>query len=494
MQIFSGGFMNKLICSVLVLFLLVISCQQKNNQETNNNNNDVTWQQKSEKILVLDEDNTPLNEAQLLIGNNNDPALWIKANESGEIAVPSTWNKLETLTVSAPGFIVLSLFNQSPSVQTIKLKKLPKLPELTLKGEVSGITTKDKDGLIDFALVMDSFKRKDIFQFDVNKIISPWTETITAAGFNIDLPQNIFLPKQKESYFITITLQKLSFTLNFPDYGNKNITSIQGRFPFKKVLSDVQDKKPYYELVNLFEMMSSSQVTANFQNATTLLTIPANQNIFNQKKSVVAPELSSEQVMLGLNCLKSETTYSPIDIKYFKSKELIDLKAVNSDQQYFVGVLKNKNEFDTNNENTERMSLVILPWSTSKNYQFLPLMENPKIVSRTEFNITPPQKPTGQIIEAGYTAVISEVKTLTLASGKSVDMKLPQWEIFSPTWNDKIIIPDLNLSKDKKYRLEVSFMSQNPDNARNVNFYSVNWNHESQVENATHITKSAASF
>lgn len=485
--------MNKRFCSVLLIILTLMACQKHNDNPNTTPGEDIRWFQRSEKILILDEQASPIPKAQLLIGTKSDDSLWIVSNDAGEIAIPSTWQTLTTITIKADGYQTLTLINQSPSIQTIKLKKLLPLPTLKLQGAVNGITTKDKDGLIDFALTMESFSKNDLFKFDINKIINPNTENISVAGYDIPLPQNIFLPKQKESYFITITLEKPSFTINFPTFGDKSITTIRGRFPFKKVLSDLQNKKPYYEIVNNFEMISSSDSVTSFLSENNKLTLPAAQNNFDQSKTAIAPVLNSEEAMLGLNCIKNKNIFSPIDIKYFQSKEQQNLKATNSPDQYFVGVIKNKNEFDASNNNTERMSLVILPWSTTSNYQFLDLVTNPSVVSKQEFNIYPPKK-LDSLIDSGYSAVISEITTLNLASGKTIELKSAKWEIYSPTWSNQISLPDLNLAKDKKYRLEVSFLSQKPDNARNVNFYSVNWGYESQTENATHITKSAVNF
>ncbi len=482
----------KLIYSSLVILILMTACEKKNVPEKEGDDK-LAWLQQTDRLVVINETGSPISTAQMLIGNKNSENSWIDANEQGEIIFPSSWKEIDTLTISAPGYLTVTLFNQSPSIQTVKLKKLLPLPHLKLEGGISGVPTKDKDGIVDFSLVMQSFLKNDILQFDVNKIISPWTENLSVAGFDIPLPQNIFLPSQKESYFITVFLEKLKFTLNFADFGVKKISTIRGRFPFKKIISEVQNKKPYYELINYFEMLSSGKTTTTLDGNLAKVTIPANQLLFDQLKTVIAPVLPQDQVMLGLNCLKSEMNYSPIDIKYFKSKDSFNLKAVNSEDQFFVGVIKNKNEFNLSNENTERMSLVILPWDTTTNYKFLPLMNNPQVFGRKEFHFNPPDNLDGLRI-VGFTAVISEIKSITLDSGKNVDIKLAKWEFHSPQWSDKITLPDSLLPSENHYRFEISFLSQKADNSRNVDFFSVDWNHESQVENATHITKSAVNF
>lgn len=484
--------MSKLIYLAIVILTLTTACEKKNVPEKKGDDK-VVWLQQTDRLVVLNETGSPISTAQMLIGNRNSENNWVHANEKGEIIFPSSWKDIDTLTISAPEYLTVTLFNQSPSIQTVKLKKLLPLPQLKVEGDVSGVSTKDKDGIVDFSLVMQSFLKNDILQFDVNKIISPWTENISVAGFDIPLPQNIFLPSQKESYFITVVLEKLNFTLNFADLGIKKISTIRGRFPFKKIISEVQNKKPYYELINYFEMLSSGKTSATLDQNTAKVTLPANQLLFDQVKAVMAPTIPLDQVMLGLNCLKSDMNYSPIDIKYFKSKDSFNLKAVKFEDQYFVGVIKNKNEFDLSNENTERMSLVILPWDTTTNYQFLPLINNPQVSGKNEFHINPPNNLDG-LKSLGFTAVISEVKSLTLESGKKVEIKLAKWELHSPQWATKIMLPDSLLPSENRYRFEISFLSQKVDNSRKVDFFSVDWNHESQVENATHITKSAVNF
>ncbi|MCB0369677.1 MAG: hypothetical protein KDD45_09600, partial [Bdellovibrionales bacterium] len=139
--------MSKWICSVLILFLFTSSCYHKDNQENNNDKPPVSWFQKSEKVLVVDSDtNQPILESQLLIGEINQESLWIKANSQGEILIPESWNQPETITVKAPNYINLTLFKQSPSISTLKLKKLTSESNLSLKGDITGVTTKDKDG------------------------------------------------------------------------------------------------------------------------------------------------------------------------------------------------------------------------------------------------------------------------------------------------------------------------------------------------------------
>ena len=48
------------------------------------------------------------------------------------------------------------------SFLSISLNKKPQVPNLTLKGIVSGITTKDKDGWIDFSVALDSLTKNDV--------------------------------------------------------------------------------------------------------------------------------------------------------------------------------------------------------------------------------------------------------------------------------------------------------------------------------------------
>ncbi|MCK6600157.1 MAG: hypothetical protein L6Q37_17470, partial [Bdellovibrionaceae bacterium] len=346
---------------IYCLLLTIISCQKSEHENKIPIEDQVQTFEKSDKISITNDLGEAINNAQLLL-EVNEKSIWTNASTTGEIIVPKEWVSNARITIKAPNYMTLTLNDQLPSLKKISLKKVPSLPTLNLSGTVSGFDIKDKDGYIDFALITESFTKNTLTQLDFNKIISPLTENISVAGYSIPLPQNIYLPKQKESYFITLVLQKLNFIVNFSDYGQKKLSALSGRFPFKKVLSEVQNKKPYYELVNLFEMKSTSEVSFDFNSINLSKDIQLNKVNSPEKKLITAPNYNSDQVMIALNCLKTDSSIAPLDIKKVNSGETVELKSQAGNNLLFAGIIKNKADFESSNENMERISVVILPW------------------------------------------------------------------------------------------------------------------------------------
>lgn len=487
--------MKHVIVAIFSVFsiLLIISCDRQNSETPppsaiTNKNTDVDGQESSE-ITVTDENGQYLPTARVLIGDQNP---WLEANELGAIPIPADWTTPHDLTVEAPGYIRITLKQQNPSGLSIKLQKKSQIPQLPMNGTVSGITTSDKDGYVDFAILLDSLSKSDVLNFNINKVISPWTEKIKIAGFEFPIPQNIFLPKQKESYFITVTLQKPWFNLFYDSYGAKALYSLRGKFPLKKVLSELQNKKPYFELVNHFDFSSVGSLTHDFTTVSTPPSVVAAQIALDKSYSVQAPVTASSQVILGISTFKEKNFYQPLDVKYMQSAETITFKTSQTTNPYFIGVLKNKDEFSGDSAAAERMSISI---DTPKNtVNYLPLTKEPTWISTTQLQIDLPSAIDSNFIEQGMVVVISELQNLTLPDGKTIKYKLPLWQIHSSNWTSTIEIPDIESTTSTPRRVEVTLLATTLDNSGQQSPVTLTSNYEERLDTATHLTKSARDY
>lgn len=447
----------------------------------------------SSDIYILNDLGQKVPFARVLIGDhvttNNQ---WLTADENGFISLSKTWTEAQTLTIEAADHIRLSLKDQVPGARTLVIRKKPRTPNLTLRGNVSGVSTKDKDGYIDFAIVLDSMTKKDVLNFNVNKVVSPWTEKISALGFDFPVPQNIFLPKQKESYLLTVTLQKTWFDMPYDSYGKKSLYSLQGRFPFKKIISEVQNKTAYFELVNYFEFSGAGKLEHNFSNTSAAPTLNAAQIKMDASFTMQTPSIPSDQVIFGLSTYKDNDLFQPLDVKYMQSREKLIFKTNKNVAPYFIGVLKNKNEFTNDSASMERASISIN--SPKDAIRYLPLIQDPSWNSTSELHINLPTISSSAFSEQGMVVIISELHPITLPDGKVLKYKIPLWEIHSPTWASRLTIPDFETSSATARRVEVTLLARATDNSGQQNTTAVISNHEERIESATHLTKSASDY
>lgn len=489
-----------LIATMATILLITISCTKKSsdpeqNQDTKTNpqKNETIGASESLVIQISNDQGQMIPDARLLLGDLNTAGTnWLAANENGQIAIPKAWTQNQDVTVDAPGYTRVTVKDQAPKAVNIVLRKKSLLPLLSLRGTVSGITTKDKDGYIDFGIVLDSMTRYDLLNFSVNKIVSPWTEKISAAGFDFPVPQNIYIPKQKESYFISVTIQKPWFNLNYDTYGNKSIYTIQGRFPMKKVISEVQNKKPYYELVNLFEFSSAGQLPYGFSSIIPSPIVESTQFKLDKAYTITAPKVAQGQVALGISAFKENFTFQPLDVKYMQSEQSTKFKSTATTTPYFIGVIKNSNEFEGDSATTERMSVSID--SPSAPMTYLPLMNQPTWVSTSNLQIDMPSILPTDYEDQGMVVVVSELQNLNLPDGKTAKYKIPVWEIHAPQWANYLAIPNIDTPSTTPKRVEVTLLAKKVDNSGQQNPVTIISTNEERVENSTHFTKSARDY
>lgn len=489
-----------LIAAMATIFLVMISCTNKSNDPAQNQDNTSNPQKnetieanESQVIQISNDQGHSIPDARLLLGDTDATGSnWLATNEKGQVAIPTTWTQQQDVTVEAPGYVRITIKDQAPKPVNVVLRKKSQVPSLSMKGTVTGITTKDKDGYVDFAIALDSMTKKDLLNFNINKIVSPWTEKISVMGFEFPIPQNIFVPRQKESYILTVTLQKPWFNLFYDSYGKKSIYTLQGKFPMKKVISELQDKKPYYELVNLFDFSSSGQLSYDFLNTTTQPTVNSAQIKLDKDYTVTAPKVDTGQVALGISAFKENGSYQPLDVKYMHSEQTVKFKSTSTTTPFFIGVVKNNTEFEGDTANAERMSVSIDAPSTTMNY--LPLMNQPTWVSATNLQIDLPTVSQNDFEDQGMVVVVSEMQSITLPDGKVTKYKIPVWEVHTSQWSPYLAIPNIDSPNSTPKRVEVTLLAKKVDNSGQQNPLTIISTHEERVETSTHLTKSARDY
>lgn len=489
-----------LIAAMATVLLFAISCNKSNTNDstptpetkTNPHKGDIGTND-SQIIQISNDQGQAIPGAQLLLGDlDATSSNWITADGKGQVTVPPTWTQKQDITIESSGYVRVTIKDQAPKPMNVVLRKKSQIPNLSLKGTVNGVTTKDKDGFIDFAIALDSMTKKDLLNFNINKIVSPWTEKISVMGFEFPIPQNIFVPKQKETYIFSVTIQKPWFNLFYDSFGKKSIYTIQGKFPMKKVISELQNKKPYYELVNFFDFSSSGQMTYDFLNTTAQPVLDSTQIKLDKEYFVKAPKVPAGQVALGIAAFKENDSYQPLDVKYMLSEQSVKFKSTTTTMPYFIGVVKNGHEFEGDTAGVERMSVSITPPTASMSN--LPLMNEPTWVSTTNLQIDMPTVSPNDFEDQGMVVVVSEMQSLTLPDGKVRKYKIPMWEIHTANWSSHLAIPNIDTPNSTPKRVEVTLLAKTVDTSGQQNPLTIISTHEERVENATHLTKSARDY
>lgn len=129
----------------------------------------------------------------------------------------------------------------------------------SISGTTSGYGNLRTDGTADFGLVLKSFSKKNLFNLELNDIMSTQFDTIRVIGSSISLPSNVALPSQKERYIFSIKLDKPEYSLRLNPEDDQKLVLLHGQFPFDDVVSGFRNDQPLLKLADKFDILSYSE-------------------------------------------------------------------------------------------------------------------------------------------------------------------------------------------------------------------------------------------
>ena len=74
--------------------------------------------------------------------------------------------------------------------------------------------------------------------FDIGWMVSPEYDVLKVLGREIAIPSNVAMPRQEESYFFPITLDKPNFRMFVRRPGNYEFLTLHAQFPLNRVADD----------------------------------------------------------------------------------------------------------------------------------------------------------------------------------------------------------------------------------------------------------------
>ncbi|WP_373997844.1 carboxypeptidase-like regulatory domain-containing protein [Bdellovibrio bacteriovorus] len=480
--------MKKLMMALAVPAVL-IGCSKDNKPKkpTSDNVTSLFWMQEAQVITITTVDGSPIQNAQILIGDAlNAPfsGNFLTTDANGQVAIPAAWTTVESVTVAAPGYVRATYFAQEPGPISFKLRAQPTKTQYEVKGVSSGLPIQDKDGFVDFALVMPAFTKLDMLAFDINNVISPQTDRISAMGQDIDVPANISLPKQSEKYSLfTITLDKPNYRIYYGQQGVNRVFAARGRFPFKSTVDALRDGAEFYELINDFKITGGAVRDIEIKSGQTKLDMPTRELNFTETKAITAPQYRADEMFIAVGIANQSGYMIPTDVKKIAQGKSANLNALTGSDQKVLGVLKRTAEMKSGND---RMSATLLPFTAGTKPEMLPLIADPTIAADGEILMPKFNTVAGVNPIATYSVLSKEEEVQQ--GGAKVKILQPQWEVYSQNWLERMKLPQWpnDQAIAGKKRWEVNFVGSQTASQAPVG--------PAMIEAATHVTHSSVSF
>lgn len=395
------------------------------------------------------------------------------------------------------GILFLSL-----SINTASAKKIEKLPD-TVPGvekmiQISGNSIgydktiqRRMDGHIDFALIMPSFTKESLLFFDLNNVLSPKSDVINILKQDFPIPSNLSLPKQKESYILSIKLNKPLFRTFVATNGVHPVTAIHGKFKVKAVVDKLRDGKPIFDLLNDFKFLGGDHLQVNTKKNPNAQDASITNIQFKGKATVTAPSYDQEDLtLLSLPLALIDGTYLPTDIKYLGSGESMQVVTHKKNPMFSLNIITDQIEkfedpdfkggVDEEGEplpqtylhqaKFNRITMSFMPLDGKLTPKFLNFIDSPQLTQNgTRLSLQPPATLSGTTPLA---TVVELIEGQKFKNGKLIsEFKKSLWKKVIPGWQSRISLPDIKLNRRKgvTFRYEVSFVATDDSAVNNSN-------------------------
>ena len=446
----------------------------------------------TDTLQIVDQYGKPVAAAQIFIGEVFLPTPGdnlVVADADGRSTIPTGWTTAQPVTIQAPGYLRVTYLNQTPGTRTYVLRKVETDEHLELSGVTTGFNVVNNDNKVDFALTVPALRKSDFLAFDINKFISSENDKITIIGNDIKIPSNISLPKQIESYWLQITLNKPKYRIYFHSPGPKTVLTLRGQFPLDDVVDDLRDKKEFYEVINYFSIFGGSIRETTVTGKKNSLDLPVNELSFKDRREVVAPSFGSDEAILAAALTEYKGLYIPTDVKNMSSKGKMNL-VTSGAQPLLVAVMKKRGA--AGKAAKDQLSARLMPMlATATSPDLLPLIPAPK-ANLHVVEVQPPVAPASINALATY-ATLYKIEQVT-QDGKTSDAPRLVWEVYGADWSKQMKLPEWPATASEKWsgrmKWSVALMGtdQPLDPAKPVDLGP------SLVDSVTHVTYNAQEF
>ena len=431
-------------------------------------------------MRVIDDGGTAIAGAQIHIGNSVTTS-----DSNGVFQVPANWNQELPVTIIKDGFIKTSYLKQLPEGQTFEVHRKKTTVTQTVKGSISGFGNLPNDGFIDFGLAITSLDNTGALNFDITQLISEQYDTISVMGQQLDIPTNIFVPKQKESYgLIPLTVEKAFYRLFYDFTGTYKVQANLGKFDFKKVADKLKAGKSYFEVVNDFTFSSLGTKSVLVNQPNVALDVVGNQKKLAPKVSFANPA-PAKGMLFGITMAEEEGKLLPSDIKLREGTTPQKLSLPETATRGTV-LLVHADKVQVNKDVaalSPSMSTALVDSQKLDQGVILDRIEAPTMTN-TGMKLSKPNLK-GNLKGFATYAALSDIKRDEFKRFTR-DRADVLWEVYSPGWVDSIELPEVNNVRVSQ-RWQVVFYGI--DSAENKQF-----NGPKTLNQATHAVHNAVNF
>lgn len=459
------------------------------------------------KVFILSASNKPIAPTPLI------------TDGKGIVQLPKETKDLLSVNVKAEKFIASSFLNVSSDIGVLQLNAQDPEQLIEIQGESLNFGKLPKDGQVDFSLVYPALSRRGLINFDVTSLVSPEFDTIKVSVQKVDLPSNLTLPEQKETYILPITLKKPNYRMFVKNPGDYRMIATHGQFPLKKVISDVQGGKSIFDVINYFDFKQSGHRDISATGPIQGQDIDVAGLAFDATTSVTAPELTGRQRMVSAAAYSQDTYFFPTDIKNVESKAVQELKipsarvadsfivsaltveaekkpAVNEgplsavdylaqgfDKLFHFLVFGEEQDPERAGEGLE-VSVALQAVGSTKAVNFLGLVAAPQI---TDGKILLQQPMANNEIQAVATYLVLAEITETQHGEYKIEKRTRLWELLQPGWVSEVTLPenDFVKEKNKNYRWEVMYLGTTDKIAPASSYF---------LDSVTHVSRNSRSL
>lgn len=362
------------------------------------------------------------------------------------------------LSIVLASFLLTGCFSKSSDlISTNKnttaaaITTIDKSSSVELRGSTTGYGTLREDGRADFGLVLKSFNRQDLFQIELDDLMSTSTDRISVFGYNLDLPSNVALPDQRERYIFSIRLNKPQYRIYFEPGKETSAIILHGQFPFSDVIDGFRNGTSLLQLAGLFNILSYTEhVGAAFDTPQVIQqNLSVGQNPLTETQTVSAPQsVPRDFSFVAVSLLKSShgQNYFPTDIKVVAPHRSAQIKVERQRSALFTGLFHSSfADSDAKGLSRYKMSLQFSADAASVQAP-LGFVEN-LAYQNAQLSFQSPALP------AGLYDIGTSVQVFDSQTGEQV---FTAYEL--GTWNQSIDMSDFESLRQagKKYRLEVS--------------------------------------
>ncbi len=419
-------------------------------------------------LQVTDVTGHPVAGASVMIGlSPNVPFAdnTLITDQDGRVNLPTLWLDAQPVTIEAQGFVRATYMAVQPSMSVLQIRSETKQQatqaRFELTGTSSGFGKLKDDGIFDLGMIIQGITRAGLSSISLTSLISPEVDHFTVMGQSVDVPSNITMPDQTESYIFPLRFNKPGYRLYLPSDGAWKVSALHVRVPFKTMLDAVQNGQPFTDLVNNFDFREGSINDVTISQPSTSLDLAVNTLPFTKSIPFQAPTFDPGLNLLAISLAQSSGSYFPTDVKNVPSGKSVLLAApAGTMTDGMVLAAYKKAGTKSVGPATDQYSAVTLPNNESRPFDPIRLV-NPPQATDTSLVLDTPDA--GADLQPVMTYALLNVVT-TITKGKlKMEGKQAQWDVWAPNWVTTLTLPQRplpSLGPDQKLRWEVGFSAQ----------------------------------